>query len=41
MRSIAQMPQSQVATDAQRFLNDAVMDTGEYAAMSRVFLQST
>jgi len=33
------MPQSQEALDAQQILNRAKMVTGEYAAMSRAFLQ--
>jgi hypothetical protein len=33
------MPQSQEALEAQQILNNAKMDTGEYAAMSRAFLQ--
>lgn len=35
---IALLPQTQTATDAQQFLNEAVLDTAEYAAMSRAFL---
>jgi hypothetical protein len=33
------MPQSQEALDARQYLHDAMMDTGEYAAMTRMFLQ--
>jgi uncharacterized protein (TIGR02646 family) len=33
------MPQSQEASDAQQYLHEAMMDTAEYAAMTRTFLQ--
>jgi uncharacterized protein (TIGR02646 family) len=33
------MPQSQEASDAQQYLNEAMTDTSVYAAMTRVFLQ--
>jgi uncharacterized protein (TIGR02646 family) len=34
------MPQSPLASDARQILNEARLDSGEYAAMSRVFLQT-
>jgi len=33
------LPQSPVAADARQWLNEAVMDRAEYAAMSRAFLR--
>lgn len=33
------LPETPEALEAQQFLNDAVLDTAQYAAMSRVFLQ--
>ncbi|MGA9777302.1 MAG: hypothetical protein WBS33_03425 [Verrucomicrobiia bacterium] len=36
---IALLPQSQIAADAQQYLNEAVLDPAEYAAMCRAFLQ--
>jgi len=32
-------PQSQEAAEAQQWLNESILDSGEYAAMCRVFLQ--
>lgn len=36
---VAKMPDSQEASEAQQVLDQAKTDSGEYAAMSRVFLQ--
>jgi uncharacterized protein (TIGR02646 family) len=36
---IISWPESQAAADARQYLNEAVMDTGEYAAMCRAFLR--